>query len=142
MRSLLLFASMVAVGCAHRPTPPLSDDMARVTLDTISPTDELSAYRLDGELVDGLQFPDIDPGPHEVRVRFRYEAPGRVSAGGLATEVQRRSCIMAVNFDGFAAGEEYRLVANRLGWTSVGWLESAAGDKLASAEVIRCGPGA
>lgn len=144
MRAIAPLASaLLAAGCATQPPPPLSDDMARIEMSTVRPADRLSAYRLDGELIRELGFPDLQPGAHEVQVRFQYEQTGSAPGGGMMGEIQWRACILAVQYDDFRPGQTYRIVANQLGFSTVGWLESGAdGKKLVSAEVLRCGPGA
>ncbi|QIB52820.1 hypothetical protein [Pseudomonas sp. OIL-1] len=140
MRAFLLMTLLLA-GCVSQPHEPVPPNVVRINLDTMRPGDHLSAYRLDGELVQGLRFDDIPPGEHELQVRYRYESSARASASGLLGDIQRRSCILAVYYDGFEAGYEYRLVANQLGWSTVGWLEGPGGESLVSARVLRCGPG-
>ena len=139
MRAPLLL-TLLLTGCVSQPHEPVPPDVVRINLDTMRPGDHLSAYRLDGELVRGLQFDDIPPGEHELQVRFRYESSNRGYASGMLGDIQRRSCILSVYYDGFEAGYEYRLVVNQLGWSTVGWLEAPSGESLASARVLRCGP--
>lgn len=136
--ALLSCGAMLLAGCAQQPAP-LGESHARIALGTVAPGDRLSAHRLNGELVRGLRFADLPPGGHSLQVRFEYEAPGRGSPmGSLGSS--RRSCILQVDYAGFAAGGEYRVIAQRLGWVNVGWLESAEGERLVSAREIRCGP--
>lgn len=141
MRTMpLLAATLLTAGCATQTAPPLSDDMARIELSTVRPADRLSAYRVDGELIREINFSDLPPGPHELQVRFQYEQTG-TAPGGMIGEIRWRACILAVQYDDFRPGQTYRVLANQLGFSTVGWLESAAdGEKLVSAEVLRCGP--
>lgn len=141
MRTLALLAMLILTGCAQQPPAPLSSDKARIAFDT-APAERLSAYRLDGELVDGIDFPDLTPGEHELQVRYRFEAPGSVAGPGMMAEPQWRTCIMRARFNGFEAGQTYVLNAKRLGWQSVGSLTNEAGARLADLETMRCGPGA
>ena len=140
MRKLLAVCALTIAGCAQQPQAPLTDDRARVEFDT-APMDQLSAYRLDGELVDGIRFPDLHPGAHELQVRFRYEMPGGAGGGGSMGEPQYRTCILGLSYDGFQPGETYVFSAQRLGWQSVGSLKGNRGEKLARARTIRCSPG-
>jgi hypothetical protein len=132
---LTLFA---LVACAT-PQPPLATDAVRIELTTLRPMDQLSAHRLNHELVRGLRFADLPPGAHRLEVRLRYEARGSASRVGIL-DANRRSCILALEYAEFAPGQTYRIVANQLGWQSVAWLETAEGEKLASARVVTCGP--
>ncbi len=140
MRKLIALCAFITAGCAQQPQAPLPDDRVRVEFDT-APMDQLNAYRLDGELVDGIHFPDLRPGAHELQVRFRYETPGGAGGGGPMGEPQYRTCILGLTYDQFQAGETYVFSAERLGWQSVGSLKSSRGEKLASARTIRCAPG-
>ncbi|UAW99234.1 hypothetical protein KEM63_04490 [Halopseudomonas nanhaiensis] len=132
--------ALLMAGCAQQPSEPVAEGNARIEFDT-APMDQLSAYRLDGELVDGIRFPDLTPGSHELQVRFRYEMPGGAGGGGTMGEPQYRTCILGVAYDNFAAGETYVFSAQRLGWQSVGSLRGSSSEKLASAQTIRCSPG-
>ena len=141
MRNLTLALCTLAIaGCAQQPREPLSAGNARIEFDT-APMDQLSAYRLNGELVDGIRFPDLAPGSHELQARFRYEMPGGAGGGGTMGEPQYRTCILGLSYDDFRPGETYVFSAQRLGWQSVGSLRSSDSEKLASAQTIRCSPG-
>ncbi|MEH6499879.1 MAG: hypothetical protein V7751_10870 [Pseudoalteromonas distincta] len=144
----VLIAALMTLGCATNtntvkpPTAPPSQEQARVELGTQRPADRISAYRLDGELVRGLRFPDLEAGAHNVQVRFHYEVPGSAGGTGMPGEAQMRTCILGIEYADFSPGVTYRFVADRLGIRPVGWLESADSQRLASAEILRCGPGA
>ena len=55
-------------------------------------------------------------------------------------EPQWERCIVGVRYANFVAGERYTFEVQRRSFRSVGWLRSEGGEKLADAEVIRCGP--
>lgn len=137
----LLTGTLLLLGCAAPAQTPLAADQARVELSTQRPADRISAYRLDGELVRGLRFPDLSPGAHSLQVRFRYEVPGSASSAGTLGEPQYRTCILGIEYADFSAGNAYRFVADRLGIRPSGWLESADAQRLTRASIIRCGPG-
>lgn len=138
-KTLLLLFALLA-GCVQSPPAPLAADLARVALDSSARAD-MRAYRVDGELVRQLRFPDLEPGSHQLQVRYRFEIPGGMGGFGQESEPRRRSCILGVEWT-LEGGQEYRFTAYRLGWQPVGWLETAAGERLVRAQVIRCGPGA
>ena len=138
----LVVASLITAGCAAPPAKPLAENQARLELSTQRPADRISAYRLDGELVRGLRFPDLNPGAHNVQIRFRYEVPGSANSAGLFGEPQYRTCILGIDYADFSAGSAYRFVADRRGFRPAGWLESSDEQRLARARIIRCGPGA
>lgn len=146
MRFILALASAmtiatIATGCTTHTIEPLAENQARISLET-RPADQLSAYRLNGELVRGLRFPDLSPGEHSLQVRLRYERPGSGQTGSLFGDPQWRTCILGLEYKDFRGGGEYRLYAEQRGQRSIGWLESADGERLARAEIIRCGPAA
>lgn len=141
--SMLLTAAMLLLGACAAPQPKgaLADGRARVSLQT-RVQDRIEAYRLDGELVDGLRFDDLTPGPHALQVRHRFEMPGSAGGAGVLGEPQWGRCILGVRYADFVGGQRYTFEAERRGFRSVGWLRSQSGEKLADAEVIRCGPAA
>jgi hypothetical protein len=141
MSSLLLAATLTLAGACAAPQPKgaLADNSARVTLET-RVRDRVEAYRLDGELAGGLRFDDLTPGAHTLQVRHHFEMPGSAGGAGMLGEPQWERCIVGVRYADFAAGERYTFEVQRRGFRSVGWLRSEGGEKLADAEVIRCGP--
>lgn len=136
-----LLTMVFSSGCATPQQPPLTQHEARLELSTQRPSDRISAYRLDGELVRALRFPDLPPGLHELQVRFQYEVPGSPSGTGQMGEAQWRRCILGISYADFRGGREYRLVADRRGLRPAAWLE-LDGNRLTNAEILRCGPGA
>ncbi|WP_185265480.1 PA0061/PA0062 family lipoprotein [Halopseudomonas xiamenensis] len=140
-RSVLLFSLFPMLAACAQPAPlPLDQGLARVNLES-STRGSLQAYRLDGELLHKLRFPDLTPGPHRLQMRYRFEVPGASSGMGERLSGSHwRRCILALDAD-FTAGEHYRISAWRLGWRAHARLENAAGEQLARAQVLRCGPG-
>ena len=134
---ILPLLPLLLAACAHTPPQPLSADLARVTLDSGSRAD-MRAYRLDGDVVRQLRFPDISPGLHELQLRYQFEVPGGMGGSSRLSEPRRRTCVLGLQWE-FAAGEHYRVTAYRLGWNPLGWLENDTGERLVRAEVIRCG---
>lgn len=140
--SLMLAAGVLLVGCAApQPKGPLSEKLARVTLET-RPQDRIEAYRLDGQLVSGLHFDDLAPGNHDLRVRYYFEIPGSAGGAGSLGESRWERCILGVRYADFAGGQSYIFQAERKGFRAAGSLRAASGEKLAEAQVIRCGPAA
>src|SRR5690606_39977641 len=58
------------------PPAPLAADLARIALDS-SPRADMRAYRVDGELVRQLRFPDLEPGLRQLQVRYRFRSEER-----------------------------------------------------------------
>jgi len=139
--AITMLMTMALVGACSAPQPrgPLADERARVILET-RPQDRIEAYRLDGELADGLRFDDLAPGAHDLRVRHHFERPGSAAASGLLGEAQWERCILGVRYADFIGGQRYTFEVERRGLRSIGWLRGASGERLADAKVIRCGP--
>jgi len=136
----LLAPVLLLAACAQPVQPPLGNELARVTLENTA-RGSLQAHRLDGNLIRQLRFPDLPPGPHRLEVRYQFEVPGSSSGMGERLSGSHwRRCILALDGD-FSAGEHYRISAWRLGWRAHARLENAAGEQLARAQVLRCGPG-
>ncbi|PKM31782.1 MAG: hypothetical protein CVV07_01355 [Gammaproteobacteria bacterium HGW-Gammaproteobacteria-11] len=135
---LLLLASGMS-GCAIPDPNPVPAELARVLFSS-APADQLSAYRLDGELVRRLRYADLTPGEHSLQVRYRFELPGGASLNGFG-EPRFRTCILALTYTDFEAGKPYLLRAERRGMRPVAWLENTEGERLVRADVLRCGPG-
>lgn len=138
---LLLITTVTLLGACstQQSRGMMTDERAQIALET-GVSDRAEAYRLDGGLVDGLRFPDLTPGSHELRVRHHFEMPGPGGSGKLTADPQWERCIIGVRYDDFAAGEKYVFEIERRGFHSFGWLRSEGGEKLADAKVIRCGP--
>jgi hypothetical protein len=140
MLGVLLAASVLLGACStSSPKREMSTGQARVSLETLV-SDRIEAYRLDSELVDGLRFDDLTPGTHTLQVRHHFEMPGSTGGAGMLGEPQWERCIVGVRYANFTAGGRYTFEVQRRGFRSVGWLRSEGGEKLADAEVIRCGP--
>lgn len=140
--SLMLATGVLLAGCAApQPRGTLSQELARITLET-RPQDRIEAYRLDGTLVDGLRFDDLAPGNHDLRVRYYFEIPGSAGGAGSLGESRWERCILGVRYAGFDEGQDYIFQAQPMGFRASGSLRSASGEKLAAAQVIRCGPAA
>lgn len=127
--------------CAQQPTPPLDSQQVRIEQRTSMPLDQLRAYRLNGELVRNLRFPDLPPGSHELQVRFQFEVPGGGQRNGGRLESRERTCILGLSHDDFRAGQQYQIYAERRGWQPAAWLLNPEGERLTRARIIRCGPG-
>ena len=130
--SLLLM--LMACGKA---LPAADPAKAWIDLYTI-PGNYLSANQLDGrDWAQGRYF-EVEPGKHELQVRLQFDisgGAGREHTGGGQT----RTCILALEYDQFAAGQKYRLKAgqvSRRGWVR---LYDSAGNVLSRGKQLRCG---
>ncbi|MEH6567029.1 MAG: hypothetical protein V7756_17035 [Halopseudomonas sp.] len=135
--ALLLLACSA---CAPVPEKPLSSGLVRINLDA-DVGNEVRAYRVDGELTPSIRFGDLTPGTHSLQVRYHFEVPGGSATGGLL-EGNYRTCILEITYDGFIAGNQYLLKAERRGWRPAAWLyDQQTQEKVATAKEVRCGPG-
>ena len=141
LRTITLTAAAASLIACANPSPapkPISEDQARITFST-QPMDNLRAHRLNGELVRSLRFDDLPAGEHELDVRFRFERPGGGKPG--IRDPQRRTCDLRIHYADFMGDQRYVIRAELLNWRPRGWLQSADGNRLAEAEVMRCLPG-
>lgn len=108
MRQPMMLLALSALGACASPLPPVDNKQAWIDLYTTTPGKVLMAERLDGQrLTDGRYF-QVTPGAHELMVRFDFESPG----GGLfTTDPIERTCYLKIKYDGFQAGQRYRLEA-------------------------------
>lgn len=108
---LFALALGTLAGCAG-PLPAVDPQQAWVDLYTI--TGKLvMADKLDGVNTYDGRFYQMPPGSHELQVRYDYE----YRAGGLGMSMgmwNELTCYIDVRYDGFAAGQRYRLVVRHI----------------------------
>ncbi|MBF8722359.1 hypothetical protein [Pseudomonas guariconensis] len=107
MRQPMMLIALSALGACASPLPPVDPKQAWVDLYTITPGRTIMADRLDGQRLEDGRYFQVTPGRHELVVRFDYE----VYSGGFSTDPTERTCYLTVRYDGFKAGERYRLEA-------------------------------
>ncbi|SDU14475.1 PA0061/PA0062 family lipoprotein [Halopseudomonas salegens] len=134
----VMAAGLVACASSRPPQEPIADNQARITFST-QPMDNLRAHRLNGELVRGLSFDDIPAGAHRLDVRFRFERPGGGQPG--LRDSQQHTCDLRIHYPAFEGGQRYVIRAELFHWRPRGWLQNAAGERLADADVVHCSPG-
>jgi hypothetical protein len=135
MRPLLLPLCLLLSACAG-PLPKADPQLAWVTLSTL-PGNSFMAHSHDGvPATDGRYF-QLQPGQHVLHMRLQFE----VSAAGYAlfTAAQTRTCLFALSYAGFAAGQQYQLKSGQQGYN--GWvrLYDQQHKLLARAKQLRCG---
>ena len=136
MRALPLLAALALLGACAGPLPAPDPQQAWIELRT-EPGELLMAERTDDVRLDDGRYFQVSPGAHRLQVRFSFEVP----SGGFGPDSGPawRTCILAVDYAGFAAGARYRLEARRIAHRAMGRLLDADGQRLARAEVLRCG---
>lgn len=134
-RACLSICLLLLSACAG-PLPRANPELAWVTLHG-APGDSLLAERRDGVAVTDGRYFQLTPGHHVLQLRLQFELPG----GGFngLSEPQTRSCMFAISYAGFAAGQRYLLKAGQHGYR--GWvrLYDAQHQLLARGKQLRCG---
>lgn len=134
--ALMLLASLTA--CASQ-LPEPDPRMAWVEV-TPEPGDTLMAHRLDGKRWNDGRYFQVLPGKHELEVRYQFEVGG---GGGMlsASEPFQITCYLEFRYDGFIAGQRYRLEARNAANQPMAWLYGENRQVLARNERMpRCGP--
>ncbi|MDD0976526.1 hypothetical protein [Pseudomonas fontis] len=107
MRQPVMLLAVSTLGACVSPLPPVDSKQAWVDLYTVTPGKVLMADRLDGQRLNDGRYFQVTPGPHELTVRFDYE----VHSGGFSIDPVERSCYLKIRYDGFQAGQRYRIEA-------------------------------
>ena len=105
-RPLLL--SLLALGACAGPLPAPDPQQAWVELQARAGY-TLMAHRLDGTPIRDGRYFQLAPGTHELQLRFQFEVPG--GAGETGREPRLTTCLLRLDYDGFAAGQRYRIEA-------------------------------
>ncbi|PWB31628.1 hypothetical protein DCO48_16595 [Pseudomonas sp. SDI] len=107
MRQPAMLIAFSALGACASPLPPVDSKQAWIDLYTVTPGKVLMADRLDGERLNDGRYFQVTPGKHELTVRFDFE----VYSGGFSVDPTERTCYLKIRYDGFEAGQRYRLEA-------------------------------
>lgn len=107
MRQPMMLLAISTLGACASPLPPVDSKQAWIDLYTVTPGKVLMADRLDGQRLNDGRFFQVTPGRHELVVRFDFE----VHAGGFTTDPTERTCYLKIRYDGFQAGQRYRIEA-------------------------------
>ena len=126
--------------CAHHtcasPLPPADPQQAWVEL-YASPGYTLMAHKLDDQQTRDGRYFQVAPGAHELQVRFQFEVTGG-GGGEFSSEPIEMTCHLRLRYDGFVAGQRYRIEARPLQYKAQGWLYGEGRQVLARADVLRC----
>jgi hypothetical protein len=136
MRATLLLPSLLLLSACAGPLPSADPQQAWVAVHGV-PGVTLMAARLDDIAVNDGRYFQLSPGAHTLQVRLQFELPGG-GANGLS-EPQTRSCLFALSYAQFAAGQSYRLKGGQQGYR--GWvrLYDRQQQVLARGKQVRCG---
>lgn len=136
--SLLLFASLALAGCIA-PLPQPDPQQAWVHLRMLTGR-VVMAERLDKvNLPDGRYF-QVRPGAHELLVRYDFDISGGGGGwGGMSGWMTgERICYLTVRYNGFQAGQQYRLETRTLGIEPMARLYDAKGVMVAEDSDVNC----
>lgn len=133
--SLLLLLLLLSA-CA-KALPAADPGKAWVDLYTVA-GNQLSANAVDGLDWSHGRYFEIKPGKHRLQVRLQFDVGGgngREHQGGGGT----RTCMLALDYDNFEAGQKYRLKAGTM--SRRGWLRlyDSQGNVLSRGKQLRCG---
>lgn len=136
MRTPTLLLSLLALGACAGPLPTPSPEHAWVDL-WASGAQLLMAHKLDEQqTADGRYF-EVTPGTHRLEVRYQFDVTS--GPAGSFGEPREVTCYLRVDYAHFAAGRRYQLQAQPLQLKAQGWLYDDQRQKVARAEVLRCG---
>lgn len=136
MRPLFLLALLSLSACAS-PLPTPDPQQAWVTL-YASAGYTLMAHKLDDQQTPDGRYFQVSPGAHTLDVRFQFEVAGGGGGSDFNSEPLQMTCHLRLQYDGFAAGQQYRIEARPLLMKAQGWLYDSQRRVLARAKVLRC----
>ncbi|OLS64137.1 PA0061/PA0062 family lipoprotein [Pseudomonas putida] len=136
MRQPAMLLAFSTLGACATPMPPVDQNQAWVDFYTITPGKLVMAERLDGKRLTDGRFFQVTPGKHELVVRFDYE----INTGVFTTDPTERTCYLTVEYDGFQAGQRYRLEARAVAMQPNARLYNAERQVLAEERLIHCVP--
>jgi hypothetical protein len=133
---LPLLLPLLALGACASPLPPADPQQAWVEL-YASPGYTLMAHKQDDQQTRDGRYFQVAPGAHELQVRFQFEVTGG-GGGEFSSEPIEMTCHLRLRYDGFVAGQRYRIEARPLQYKAQGWLYGEGRQVLARADVLRC----
>ena len=136
MRQPAMLLAFSTLGACATPMPPVDQNQAWVDFYTITPGKLVMAERLDGKRLTDGRFFQVTPGKHELVVRCDYE----INTGVFTTDPTERTCYLTVEYDGFQAGQRYRLEARAVAMQPNARLYNAERQVLAEERLIHCVP--
>jgi hypothetical protein len=136
MRQPAMLLAFSTLGACASPMPPVDQKQAWVDFYTITPGKLVMAERLDGKRLTDGRFFQVTPGKHELVVRFDYE----INTGIFTTDPTERTCYLTLEYDGFQAGQRYRLEARAIAAQPNARLYDAERRVLAEERLTHCVP--
>ncbi|AYC30894.1 hypothetical protein D3880_00165 [Pseudomonas cavernae] len=143
MRALLLPLLAISLSACAGKLPAPDPQRAWIEVHP-EPSDTLMANRLDGKRWNDGRYFQVDPGTHELEVRYQFEiggGAGGMGGMGMNAEPSLLTCYLEIRYDGFSAGQRYRLEARNAANQPMAWLYDEQRKVLARNEIMpRCGP--
>ncbi len=134
MRSLILLAALALLGACASPVPAPDPQQAWIELRT-EPGELLMADRLDNRRLNDGRYFQVSPGAHRLQASYRFE----VYIGSMfARDPVYMLCYLRLDYDGFVAGQRYRLEARHQQLRTESWLSDANGKRLAEGQEWHC----
>lgn len=138
MRPLLLAAGLLALSGCSLMMPKPDPNRAWVDLVTNNQSD-LSAMQVDGKPWSSTRYFEVDPGQHELRVRYQFEVePSDIGSATAVSEGLWRDCQMTLKYHDFSAGKRYQLRTGSVGFHPWARLYDADDNEVASGHGGRC----
>ena len=107
MRTPLLL-SLLTLGACASPLP--QPDAGKAWVDLYATAGyTLMAHRLDDQRWPDGRYFQVAPGAHQLDVRFQFEVAGGGGGDEFNGEPLQMTCHLRFDYDGFAAGQRYRL---------------------------------
>lgn len=93
--------------------------------------DTVLAEKVDGKPIDDGRYFEVRPGEHDLAMMIFHQQDND----------EQQTCQVDLDYQGFKAGEHYRLVESSLGLDLRASLENARGQTVAEAKNFNCLPG-
>jgi hypothetical protein len=132
---LLITALLTLAGCATPALPPVDPQQAWIEMFTYT-GNLVMADKLDGKSWPDGRYFQVQPGKHELQIRFDYETDGLLGSAFL--DASNRTCYIVIAYDHFAPGQRYRLEARNAGVTISGRLYDAQRKMVAEDREVTC----
>lgn len=138
MRTLPAACLLASLTACAGPLPQPDPGQAWIDLRG-EPGTTFMADRLDGKRTADGRYYQVTPGRHELEMRYQFEVS---SGGGFNSDAGpfQLTCHVRIRFDGFAAGERYRIDARPIVMRPQVLMYDARAQVVARGETLGCGP--
>ncbi|WP_044873375.1 hypothetical protein [Pseudomonas sp. LFM046] len=136
MRPLLLSLPLLTLGGCALLLPSPDPNQAWISLKQ-QEGQAIEASRVDNKDLTDPRYFQVPPGQHELEVRLEFDVDGHDIGKGSST--YRRTCLLKLSYDDFAAGQRYQLEAGGIGFRPWARLYDERNQEVAKARESRCG---